>query len=95
MRTRITINSAKGLPDGSVMIAGSVEGPFLSLANRGLHGVVAAIDGSEAKVLLIGVAVVDPAFLSTERQGILVSVVEGDPCSIAEGATLEFSEVNV
>lgn len=86
MKTQFTIATARELPDGSVMVSGSVEGPFLSTV--GQHG-YASIAGGNVEVVIAGIGVVDPNFLTKERQGILIKMVEGT-ANLLVGITLEF-----
>jgi len=90
MKTRFTIKTANGLPDGSFMVSGSVEGPFLTLTDKGRQGTAATTAGN-IKVELTGIGVINPNFLTKERQGILLKILEGNGI-LVEGVTLDFGE---
>ena len=86
MKTLFTVKTATELPDESIMVSGSVEGPFLTRVGQSGYML-----GGNVKVLITGIGVVDPTFLTAERQGILIKVLEGNVGAL-KGVTLVFDE---
>jgi hypothetical protein len=86
MKTLFTVKTLMELPNGLAAISGSVEGEFLSrIGSQGR----ATTPGGNLRVEILGIGVVDPSFLTKERQGILIKIVEGNVGLLA-GATLHF-----
>ena len=87
MNTCFAVSEASALPDGTLMVRGTVvEGPRLIVGQRGEaelpHGCI--------KAEVIGVGVVDRNLDVTGRQGLLLRIWEGDPRCL-KGLILQFA----
>ena len=88
MKTQFRVNEASMLSNGSIMISGSIiAGPRLVI---GQEGAMTTTHGS-MKVIVVGTGVMDPNLAPSDRQGILVKLVEGDVKKL-KGVALEFGE---
>jgi hypothetical protein len=94
MTTQYKINEATVLPNGSIMISGSViSGPRLVTGQEG----TAASSKHNIRVVVVGTGVMDPNIAPRDRQGILVNLLEGNVELLTEslkGLVFVFRELN-
>lgn len=89
MHSEYAVWTASELQTGEVAISGLVVGPRLSI---GQEGSSASLTGN-IKVVIVGIGVSDPNLGQSDRQGILVKILEGKVAWL-EGRTLEFEGQN-
>ncbi len=85
MRTQFEIHSTLKLPDGTIVLTGSFDGPRLARGQRGL----AATPSGDVRVEIIGSGGLDRDLIKPNMDSVLVRVLEGDHESL-KGATLNF-----
>jgi len=85
MKSQFTVQGTVNLPDGNIVLTGSVIGQRLTPGQR---AVLASASGNiEVEILSVGVG--DPNLEKPDMQMVLSKVVRGD-CRLLRSATLNF-----